>query len=161
MSLGKSIIYSSLWGIIVCVGIHGYLVGIYHFFFGHQGSFWFGCLLSLYSVCIGYYPLDGAMQLYSLCVLQGQCVVPSGGDSWGQQTAPHCRALRSVSDSQAGGSGTQVPWQWQWQGVWTLWELRAMDDSVARSSMAATPEAQHHFLKRMSFLYYIFLLPLL
>lgn len=52
--------------------------------FWHEGCFWFGCLPSLSSVCVGYYPLDRE----SARALPGRHV---------QQLAPGCGALSGSS----------------------------------------------------------------
>ena len=100
----------------------------YCFFFLVWGYFLFGGLLSLSSVCAGYYPLDrecaglhpvrASGEMQSTCRAISQCLVAGSfivvrTHRKVAQAAPGCRALGSGSDHQAGVGSTQSIWQWQ------------------------------------------------
>ena len=129
--------YCSLGGLFICTSTPGHVLSlslsryIYIYIYMHEGCFWFGCLLSLSSVCASYYPLDrryaGVQSVhasremdtmgraYSLCLVAGPL---TGEDLWGSYAGCSCcRPLGSGSDPQAGVGGVQSLWQWQQQGM--------------------------------------------
>ena len=126
--------YCILGGLFICESAPGQFMRVYFFFFFFfllEGCFWFGCLLSLSSVCAGCYLLDrvcAGVQLArvskereavgracSHCLVAGPLtVVRTCGEM--AQAAPGCRALGSGSDPQAGVGSAQSLWQWQQQG---------------------------------------------
>ena len=63
--------YCSVGGRFICGKIPEFLVRAYCIFW-HESCFWFGCLLSLFSVFAGYYPLNRGVMVHSLPVLPGR-----------------------------------------------------------------------------------------
>ena len=91
-------------------------------YFWHEGCFWFGCFLSLSSVCAGCYPLDegcatvwpalSSRKMEAMGRACSQCLVArplTMVRTCGKvvQAAPGCRALASGSDPQGGVGSTQ------------------------------------------------------
>ena len=126
VSLGKTFIHCSLGGLFICGSVSGQLVqGL--LFLGCEGYFWFGCFLSLSSVCAGSYPLDrGCAGAWPIHVSRK---VEAMGGSWSLglwlQAAPGCRVLCSSSDPQRYGGCAQGTWQWQWWSMYVPREVFA------------------------------------
>ena len=93
------------------------------FFFWLEGCLWFGCLLSLFSVCAGCYPhagvqpvctsreMEARSRASSQCLIAGPLTVArTHGEV--APAAPVCSALGSSDDPQAVVGITQSIWQW-------------------------------------------------
>lgn len=93
MGLGKTVIYCNHGGLFILPD-YPFVVSVCLLFFWHEGSFWFGCLLSFSSKCAGRYPLD------SQCA-GADCVCFRGGGGNGEclQTAPGHWSLGNSGDS--------------------------------------------------------------
>ena len=125
----------------ICMCIYIYIC-VCVFSFDGRASFGFHNFFFLFSVCTGCYPLDGGVQVYSLCMLSrrwGQWAGPIASvllprpwqwegpvGRWGAQATPGFRALGSGSDPQGGGQ------QQQWgvcmrrgSGQWLVLSCRA------------------------------------
>ena len=104
----------------------------YFFFFWHETCFWFGCFLSLSSVCTGCYPLDrrcakvrpalASRKMEAMGRTSTQCMVArpftvARTHREVAQAVPGCKALDIGSDPQGGVDGGQSLWQQQQLGV--------------------------------------------
>ena len=131
MSLGKTnavVLEGYLYARVplVCEGL---------LFFWRGGYFWFGCLLSLSSVCAGSYILDRS------CASVMPALVSRKMEALGRarsqvrtcrevpQAAPGFRALGSGTDPQGGIGCAQSLWQQQQQGMCIPRGVRAVDDT--------------------------------
>ena len=70
-----------------------------YYIFWHEGCFWFGCLLSFSSVCVGYYPHDRCCDCKYF---------QRGGGSGGAYRWCLVLALSSGSDPQGGRAVTRI-----------------------------------------------------
>lgn len=123
--------YCSLGGLFIFESTPGYFVRAYYLFL----VWGFGCLLSLFSVCAGCYPLDRVLhelpgrweamsRASSQCLVTGPLTVARTHRKV-VQAAPSCRALGSGSELREVLDGAWNICQWQHQGVCVPRAVRA------------------------------------
>ena len=116
----------------------------FFFFFWHGSCFCFRCLVSLFSLCIGCYPLNrgcahikaalASMKMeamgrsYSKCLVARPLVVERTQGEVAQVDSC-CRALENGSNPHGGIGGAQGLWQWQQKGISIPRRVRATSDA--------------------------------